>query len=1093
MTDSSLCVLVIEHAGYINKHFRLQLEARFGQILFVQDLADAKILLEKGKPDLVIVDSSDGINTYNTLMEMRNRQTATVPFITILDRTNTPRSQGITETGHSKILFKPIDPEQFSHAIDQLLDLLKGDRAYRKRTKQVDTQQHDVIDPSYREFVEGTDDLIVRADGQGRFTYVNHKALDIFGIPPEACVGHTSLDFIHPDDREKTTRNMQRWIEEKRETAYFENRQVHRDGSVRHMLWTLHLHFDEKGSLDHINGIASDITRIKEYEAQLLKTSRELTVAQKIANIGSFECPLDMKKEEFKGSRQLYEIFGLEPKEEIFSLEDLFDHYIHPADKKAFLAHREALLTSKKSMGRFNVRILKKDNSYRYATFYCHPLYDENGNPYKVYGAVQDVTHQVETEEALRQSEKDYEAIFNATKDAIFIHDMTTGEIKGVNQSAVDLFGYDREAFQNVSILELSGGVAPYSQTEINEHLQQALNKESHTFEWLSRRKDGSLFWSEITLKKIFIRDGDYITAHIRDISERKASELLIEEQLKTEKFLTEITGDFVNIDHALIDRKIEQVLEKVARHFHVDSSYIFLIDEGDTTISNTHKWVAPDTPWVDDELIRLPLENFSWSLEQLHKRQIIAIEDTDLLPPGAKAEREIFKSFDVKSYLMAPMILENHFKGFIAIDTFRDKKDWSDSAKTLLTTLGSILTNVLEKQQAMTQLSQSESNYLEIFNATNEGFLIHDADQGTIIDANTAAEKLFGYSKEELKQLNVVHLSYGESPYSETEALAYIKQALESGQCRFEWYAKKKDGTLFWIEVNLKRAILGNKQRIIAALWDTTEEKANRIQLEESEKKLRTIFDNASEGIMAADLSDKHFIFANPKMCEMLGYSEEELLKLSVDAIHPEEELPFVIDTFEKQARKEMEVVPALPMKRKDGTVFYVENTTSVVDNVERPYMIGIFKDITETRRLLNELIETKEDLTIAQAIAKMGTFEHDPATLKLYFSESLQKILGLPKSKARLSSDEFQSMLEPTSAAALRKDQQEAARKQKKTDRSEVLFRRPDGKLLHIVIAVTIKYNENGAPLFVRGLMQDITEQRVLENELRESVMTL
>ena len=56
----------------------------------------------------------------------------------------------------------------------------------------------------FREFVEGTDDLITQVDAQGMFIYVNHTARRIFGLSPEECVGLLAFSFIHPEDRART-------------------------------------------------------------------------------------------------------------------------------------------------------------------------------------------------------------------------------------------------------------------------------------------------------------------------------------------------------------------------------------------------------------------------------------------------------------------------------------------------------------------------------------------------------------------------------------------------------------------------------------------------------------------------------------------------------------------------------------------------------------------------------------------------------------------------------------------------------------------------------------------------------------------------
>ena len=76
---------------------------------------------------------------------------------------------------------------------------------------------------------------------------------------------------------------------------------------------------------------------------------------------------------------------------------------------------------------------------------------------------------------------------------------------------------------------------------------------------------------------------------------------------------------------------------------------------------------------------------------------------------------------------------------------------------------------------------------------------------------------------------------------------------------------------------------------------------------LRESENKFRSIFEQATDGIMIADAETKKLINANKSMCAMLGYACDEIVGLSVDDIHPKEDLPAIRESFEKQLRGEI------------------------------------------------------------------------------------------------------------------------------------------------------------------------------------------
>jgi two-component system cell cycle sensor histidine kinase/response regulator CckA len=121
---------------------------------------------------------------------------------------------------------------------------------------------------------------------------------------------------------------------------------------------------------------------------------------------------------------------------------------------------------------------------------------------------------------------------------------------------------------------------------------------------------------------------------------------------------------------------------------------------------------------------------------------------------------------------------------------------------------------------------------------------------------------------------------------------------------------------------------------------------------IRESETKFRTIFNRATDGMLLANLETKVFFDGNQTICEMLGYSQEEIKTLGVTDIHPKESLPYVMDQFEKQSRGETVFAKDIPVKRKDGSVFYAEVSSGSIALSGRQYLIGIFRDITERKQ---------------------------------------------------------------------------------------------------------------------------------------------
>lgn len=130
--------------------------------------------------------------------------------------------------------------------------------------------------------------------------------------------------------------------------------------------------------------------------------------------------------------------------------------------------------------------------------------------------------------------------------------------------------------------------------------------------------------------------------------------------------------------------------------------------------------------------------------------------------------------------------------------------------------------------------LQAQEANYGAIFNAANDAIFVHDIETGQILDVNQKACEMYCYPREEILNLSVHALSAGEKPYTHEEAMGFVKGAAEGEPQVFQWLARDKLERLFWVEVNLKRAVIGGRYRLLAIVRDIDERKHTEERLEE-------------------------------------------------------------------------------------------------------------------------------------------------------------------------------------------------------------------------------------------------------------------
>ena len=128
-----------------------------------------------------------------------------------------------------------------------------------------------------------------------------------------------------------------------------------------------------------------------------------------------------------------------------------------------------------------------------------------------------------------------------------------------------------------------------------------------------------------------------------------------------------------------------------------------------------------------------------------------------------------------------------------------------------------------------------------------------------------------------------------------------------------------------------------------------------------DAEHRLRTLLDNLPSGLMVADAHTSQIVFANPWVCQMLGYSQDELLNMRALDLHPTEALPLVQADFQQMLPGETMTAMALPVRRKDGSVFManIERMPLAIDG--KLSVLGVLTDITERHRA-EQALQTSE-----------------------------------------------------------------------------------------------------------------------------------
>ncbi|HIJ91038.1 MAG: PAS domain S-box protein [Desulfobulbaceae bacterium] len=262
-------------------------------------------------------------------------------------------------------------------------------------------------------------------------------------------------------------------------------------------------------------------------------------------------------------------------------------------------------------------------------------------------------------------------------------------------------------------------------------------------------------------------------------------------------------------------------------------------------------------------------------------------------------------------------------------------------------------------------ELRASEMRSLAIFNAVSEAIFIHDAATGEILDVNQRMCEMYGCTREEALRCDLAVFSADIPPYTLDVALTRIQTAVAGTPQTFDWLARARDGRLFWAEISLRRARIGDDDRLIAVVRDISDRKKN----EEHITRLATAIEQAAEDIIITDL-DGVIQYVNPAQKNTTGYADDELLGSSLSLFKNEkgdEVFDRNIWNILKDGRK---WEGRLVNRAKDGRVLLQDSILAPIRDAA-----GTVSGYVCTRRDVTRQVETETHLAQTQKLEAIGT----------------------------------------------------------------------------------------------------------------------
>ncbi|MCX8056734.1 MAG: PAS domain S-box protein [Ignavibacteria bacterium] len=975
--------------------------------------------LTKYKPDIVISDyhlpDFDGLSALSLTHEMY----PDLPFIILTGSAS--EEFGILCIKHGAydyILKKHLKklPIAIEEALKKYQLILENKEAYERLREN---------EKKFRLLVENAQDLIYRYEFHPKrgFTYVSPSATKITGYTPEDHYADPDLGFkiVYPDDRiilEKVAKG------EFSITEPIILRWIRKDGTV---IWTEQRNvpiFDDNGNLIAIEGIARDITNRKRLEAQLAENQKLLQLISNLITDYAYTFNVD-NNGNMTGewlSESFSKVFGwkLDEVKQMGGWVKCF----HPDDLPKVFEHAKKVLSGLSD--KIECRMVTKNGEIRWIRDYAVPLIDNKTNRVvKIFGVAEDITEQKKLENEIKEKEEFFEKLAESTTTAIFVYQ---GEkFVYANKASELISGYDISELLNKNFYEI---VHPDHQNLVKERgLKRQKGEPVPTnYQFKIITKNGEEKWIDFTGNLINWKGKPAAIATAYDITPLKKAILNLNKL--NESFL-------IFFENAPIGILVED-----------ENGNILAINKKYEEISG---YKREELLGKNISILSVP-ENLKFVKENIQK-----ILNGEVLNHTIKSKRKD-GSENVVHLIETAITLPNEKRGIL-----------------------SFCEDVTDKFNLQNQLIESEKKFRTIFETAVEGICIVNPED-LITDVNQRFCEIVGYEKDELLNQNfIIKLVH---PDEKQHAIQEKLNRLKDKSQIFDRRLIKKDGSIIWTRVSAKAIFddLGNLIGSFAFFTDITEQKRLQEELQKSEEQFRLIWENSQDGMR---LTDEHgtVILVNPAYCKMVFLPKEKIEGRSLADIYLSKNKLEIIEKHKSRfitgnIKPHFETEVTLH----NGQKVWFEVTNSFIHIGTKKYLLGIFRDITERKRLQKELISSEKQFRmIWEKSNDAMILTNKNGEIKLA-NPALCQLTGL--SLDELINKPLDVIFHPIIRDSLHSLHQQKFEKEKFENKFEGTARLQNNK--EIYFEASLSKIEIGNETLFLAIIRDITERKKLIDEL-------
>jgi len=651
-----------------------------------------------------------------------------------------------------------------------------------------------------QQVLDNSSAVVFAKDTGGRYLFVNREFERVTGLAAAQMVGRTDEQLFPPAIACRFRHN-DLLVLQQRQSVVFEETADFGSG-IRTFISSKFPLLDSGGVAYAVCGMATDITERKHREqafsaaALAVSQSEEETLYRQLtrylATILDVDCAFIATTAEGQGCPMQMLAFYLDG-----DVRENFSYPLAGTPCETVVGHRFRIYPSRLT------ELFPHDEAFRELGLDCyagHPLTEASGKslgliavvsrrPFKDPALIEAtlrifaVRVNAELERAaaataLKSSEANYRQIFEASEDAILVHDWYSGAVVDVNPRACEASGYSRDELLSLDVRKLGAGEPPYTEVEGMQWIEKAKREGGATFEWCHRNKDGSLHWDEVRLKPAEIGGRRRILSFSREITERKRAEEALRASEEQYRAVFNASADGLYLRDA--DFRI------------VDVNPAYLAMKG---------YTREELLGSDSMMPASTRSDGEWreQLDRVLAGEVVLYE--------TQAARKDGTWFDVEVRGM-PLL-------------YRGRPHALYSAR-----------DISERKRADQALRASEEQYRAVFNASADALVLWNS-RVERVDVNPAYERMYGYSRDEVLAGERSHRLSEEHRRLQADI---VTRTLAGEHCHCEIESVRRSGERFPIEVRSIPILHRGEPHVLAMIRDLTERRRvedDRAQLE--------------------------------------------------------------------------------------------------------------------------------------------------------------------------------------------------------------------------------------------------------------------